>query len=304
MFEEGLSVMRSDDSGQGAVAVAEDSRVGSRYPQTRRIRFPFSDENKYFVNDDIIFSHFLANLSGSFPPGEEIFIRSVRRFADEITDPVLKKRVAGFIGQESVHGQQHRALNEKLVEMGYRIGWWDSEKFVDWVKRIEELLPARIPLAVTAGAEHFTAVLAERTLGEEEIQAIPGEPEVWNLLNWHALEELEHKSVAFDVFRSVGGTERVRRRVMAIMIPLLLLLITAVLAWSVAQDSNARRHPVRLVRETYRLYRGPILRGVISDLRQYLRPGFHPDDIDTNALLQQWQEELFGTEGTLVGHLK
>ncbi|WP_225341392.1 metal-dependent hydrolase, partial [Mycobacterium sp. WUMAC-067] len=97
-----------------------------------------------------------ANLSGSFPPGEELFIRSVRRFADEIADPGLKKRVAGFIGQESVHGQQHRALNDKLVDMGYPIGWWDSEKFVDWVKRIEEVLPARIPLAVTAAAEHFT----------------------------------------------------------------------------------------------------------------------------------------------------
>ncbi|ETZ40639.1 putative metal-dependent hydrolase family protein [Mycobacterium intracellulare MIN_052511_1280] len=108
------------------------------------------------MDDDIIFSHFLANLSGSFPPGEELFIRSVRRFADEIADPGLKKRVAGFIGQESVHGQQHRALNDKLVDMGYPIGWWDSEKFVDWVKRIEEVLPARIPLAVTAAAEHFT----------------------------------------------------------------------------------------------------------------------------------------------------
>jgi predicted metal-dependent hydrolase len=304
MFEEGLSVMRSDDSGQGAVAVAEDSRVGSRYPQTRRIRFPFSDENKYFFDNDIAFSHLWANLSGSFPPGEEIFIRSVRRFADEITDPVLKKRVAGFIGQESVHGQQHRALNEKLVEMGYRIGWWDSEKFVDWVKRIEELLPARIPLAVTAGAEHFTAVLAERMLDDEEFRAIPGDAEVWNLLKWHALEELEHKSVAFDVFRSVGGTERVRRRVMAVMIPLLLLLMSATLAYSMAQDPYACRHPVRVVRETYRVFRGPIFRELIPDLRQYLRPGFHPDDIDTDALLQQWQEELFGTEGTLVGHLK
>ncbi|AFJ35178.1 MULTISPECIES: metal-dependent hydrolase [Mycobacterium] len=296
--------MTSDHIVQEAVTTASAVSEGSRYPRTRRIRFPFGEGTKYFVNDDIIFSHFLANLSGSFPPGEELFIRSVRRFADEISDPVLKKRVAGFIGQESVHGQQHRALNDKLVDMGYPIAWWDSEKFVDWVKRIEEVLPARIPLAVTAAAEHFTAVLAERTLGEEEIQAIPGDAEVWNLLNWHALEELEHKSVAFDVFRSVGGTERVRRRVMAVMIPLLLLLITAVLACSVARDPEARRQPVRLVRETYRLYRGPILRGVIPDLRRYLRRGFHPDDIDTNALLEQWQEELFGTEGALVGYLK
>lgn len=294
----------SEHAAQGAVEVAKTSRPESRHPKTRRIRFPFGAGSKYFVNDDIIFSHFVANLSGSFPPGEELFIRSVRRFADEITDPVLKKRVAGFIGQESVHGQQHRALNEKLIDMGYPIAWWDSDGFVDRIKRIEKRLSPRIPLAVTAGAEHFTAVLAERILGDEEIQAIPGEPEVWNLLNWHALEELEHKSVAFDIFREVGGTERVRRRVMAVLIPVLLLLLSTVLAYSVARDPEARRQPVRLVRETYRLYRGPIFRGLISELRKYLRPGFHPDDIDTNALLQQWQEELFGAEGTLVDYVR
>lgn len=61
--------------------------AGSRYPRTRRISFPFGGDGgthgKYFVNDDIVFSHFVANLSGAFPSGEELFIRSVRRFSDE-----------------------------------------------------------------------------------------------------------------------------------------------------------------------------------------------------------------------------
>ena len=94
------------------------------YPKTRRIRFRFGDDgnaHKYFVENDIVYSHFVAGLSGGFPPGEEGFIRSVRKFSDQITDPVLKKRVAGFIGQESVHGQEHRRVNEKLIEMGYPI---------------------------------------------------------------------------------------------------------------------------------------------------------------------------------------
>ncbi|ASL07741.1 MULTISPECIES: metal-dependent hydrolase [Mycobacterium] len=300
--------MASDHARQEAKSVTAAS-AGSRYPRTRRISFPFGGDGgthgKYFVNDDIVFSHFVANLSGAFPSGEELFIRSVRRFSDEVTDPTLKKRVAGFIGQESVHGQQHRLLNEKLIDMGYPIAWWDSKKFNDWVKRLEERLPARLPLAVTAAAEHFTAVLAERTLGEEEIQAIPGELQVWNVLNWHAVEELEHKSVAFDVFRTVaGGTERMRRSVMAVMIPTLLLLIAVTLVYSLAHDPDGRRQPLRVIREAYRLYRGPIFRGLIPDLTKYLRPGFHPDDIDTNALLEHWQEELFGTDGELVGYLK
>ncbi|MGH3555300.1 MAG: metal-dependent hydrolase, partial [Mycobacterium sp.] len=247
---------------------------------------------------------FVAGLSGSFPPGEEAFIRSVRRFADRITDPVLKKRVTGFIGQESTHGQEHRHLNEKLVEIGYPIQWWDSETLKEKRIRLEEWMGGRRHLALTAAAEHYTAVIAERVLSSPEIQAIPGDAEVWNLLNWHALEELEHKSVAFDVYRAVGGSERTRITVMAMLIAVMIPLTTVVLAIALARDPMARRQPRRLVREAYALYRGPFFKGLIPQLAKYLRPGFHPDDIDTTALLEHWREELFGSQGVLLDHLK
>jgi uncharacterized protein len=279
----------------------------SSYPKTRRIRFRFGEDatyGKYFVNNDIVFSHFVAGLSGAFPPGEEAFIRSVHRFSDRITEPLLKKRVAGFIGQESTHGQEHRRLNEKLIEMGYPIGWWDSESLKEKRIRFEQWLGGRRHLALTAAAEHYTAVLAERVLSSAEVQAIPGDAEVWNLLNWHALEELEHKSVAFDLYRAVGGSERTRITVMAAMIAVMIPLTAVLLIIALARDPTARRQPVRLVRETYALYRGPFFKGLPRELARYLRPGFHPDDIDTTALLERWRAELFGSEGVLVDHLK
>lgn len=277
------------------------------YPNTRRIRFRFDQArtfDKYFVNNDIVLSHFVAGLSGAFPPGEEAFIRSVRRFAESITDPVLKKRVAGFIGQESMHGQEHRRLNQKLIEMGYSIKWCDSEALRRRRIQFEGWLGGRRHLALTAAAEHYTAVVAQRVLSNPEIQTIPGDAEVWNLLNWHALEELEHKSVAFDVYRAVGGSERVRITTMAILIAVTLPVTTLLLAIALARDPVAHRHPLRVAREAYRLYRGPFIRGLIPDLAQYLRPGFHPDDVDTTALVEQWREELFGAEGALADHLK
>jgi len=277
------------------------------YPKTRRIRFHFGDDgkaHKYFVEDDIVYSHFVAGLSGGFPPGEEGFIRSVRKFSDQITDPVLKKRVAGFIGQESVHGQEHRRVNEKLVEMGYPIAWWDSKKQVERLIRFENMLPPRAHLAFTAMAEHMTAILAERTLGSEEVQAIPGDPEVWHLLNWHALEELEHKSVAFDVYRAVGGTEPMRIGLMLVAMTIVPPLTLGILAGSLLSDPVARRQPRRLLREARGLFGGPLFKGILSDVRQYLRPGFHPDDINTGELLDRWQQELFGSRGILVDHLK
>ncbi|WP_327144105.1 metal-dependent hydrolase [Nocardia sp. NBC_01327] len=277
------------------------------YPKARRISFRFEQHNsndKYFVDGDMVFSHFVAGLSGGFPPGEESFIRSVRRVAELVTDPVLKKRVAGFIGQEAMHGQEHRQLNDKLVDMGYPIEWIDTDQAKERMLRLEERFAPLVHLAATAAAEHYTAVLAQRVLSSDEIQNIPASPEFWHLLNWHALEELEHKSVAFDVFRAVGGSERTRIGVMAGLFAFTMPFTFGTLAISLARDPVARRQPVRVAQEAYALFRGPIFRGLMAELAQYLRPGFHPDDIDTTALLQQWQQRLFGEEGVLVDHLK
>ncbi|MFX0576386.1 metal-dependent hydrolase [Nocardia nepalensis] len=287
--------------------VRAKGRTTPGYPKARRIAFRFGEPepmSKYFAHGDMVFSHFIAGLSAGFPPGEESFIRSVRKFADQITDPGLKKRVAGFIGQEATHGQEHRRLNEKLVDMGYRIEWVDAPTAIERQMRIEARLPDKLHLAATAAAEHYTTVLAGRVLTTPEIQALAGDDEVRNLLNWHAFEEVEHKSVAFDVYRSVGGTEAMRILTMATLLALTVPLTAVTMGLSLGRDPHARQHPLTLAREAYTLFRGPIFKGIGRELAVYLRPGFHPDDIDTRELLQRWQKELFGADGVLVDHLK
>ena len=64
-------------------------------------------------------SHVVTNLSAMFPEGEDFFVRSVRNYREQITDPELKKQVAGFIGQEAMHGREHRSFNVRLGEIGY-----------------------------------------------------------------------------------------------------------------------------------------------------------------------------------------
>ncbi|TDK87868.1 metal-dependent hydrolase [Mycolicibacterium mucogenicum] len=280
-------------------------------PKVRRMRFQFGEPeplHRHFVEGDIVFSHLVAVLSSSFPPGEESFIRSVRRFSDQITDPVLKKRVAGFIGQESVHGQEHRKLNTQLADMGYPLVRFllfaPTSVRQKVVLRIEKLIPAKVHLAMTAAAEHYTAVLGARVLSNDEIQAIPGDPEVWRLLNWHAMEELEHKSVAFDVYRSVGGSERTRIAVMWFMYFLTIPVVTAAVALSILLDPTVWPRPITALRQTYGVFRGPLLRGFLGEIAEYLRPGFHPDDVPTEELLARWQHDLFGAGGELVGYVR
>jgi predicted metal-dependent hydrolase len=280
------------------------------YPKVRRMRFRFGDPapmRKHYVEDDIVMSHLTALLSSAFPPGEESFIRSVRRVSGQITDPVLKKRVAGFIGQEAVHGQQHRVLNDKLVQMGYVLVRIPNFPADSWRERVivraERLIPARLHLAGTAAAEHYTAMLARRVLSSPELQSIPGDQEVRNLLNWHALEELEHKSVAFDVYRAVGGTDRMRIGLMIFPYIGAIPLVSAVVLLSILTDPSAWR-PLEVTRRGIAVLRGPLVKGLTAEVREYLRPGFHPDDLDTEPLVREWQRELFGADGELLDRVR
>ncbi|WP_405133201.1 metal-dependent hydrolase [Nocardia sp. NBC_01388] len=291
------------------MTIGQDTKSLTPYPKVRRMRFRFGQPEPMthqFVRDDIPLTHLIAVLSGAFPPGEESFIRSVRKFSGGITDPVLKKRVAGFIGQEAVHGQQHRVLNDQLIEMGFpivRIFTFEPGALRERaLVRIENLVPRHAHLAFTALAEHYTATLAARVLGEEAIQTIPGDPEVWNLLNWHAFEELEHKSVAFDVYRATGGSEALRIGLMAGSYALTIPVVGLGVAVSILSDPRSWR-PIKVARQSVRLVRGPIVKGLLKEMRPYMRPGFHPDDIDTTELLERWRAELFGAQGELVDRI-
>src|SRR5437764_1504580 len=268
---------------------------------TRRISFEASlqDLPKHFAADgDLILSHVAASLSAVFPDGEDFFVRSVRHYRDQITDPELKRQVAGFIGQEAMHGREHRALNNRLDQLGYPTK--PVERLTKWgLETRERIAPAKANLAMTAALEHFTATLAELLLTSEETRALFGDNEVRNLFLWHALEESEHKAVAFDVYKAVGGTERMRVMTMKLVRYSFVAGMTFQVFVSVLGDRATYRRG-NLRRSWRRVRQSPLLtREVWRQLCEYDRRGFHPDDRDTTDLVTHWRSELFGAEGTL-----
>jgi predicted metal-dependent hydrolase len=272
--------------------------------RARRIRFgyPTGSLQRHYVDGDLVMSHVVAHLSATFPEGEDFFVRSVRRFADQITDPELQSQVKGFIGQEVSHGREHRALNERLQQMGYPTGRVDRSVHRH-MKAAERRLSPLTCLAMTAAFEHFTAVLAETLLGDERAQALLGSTEVRSMLLWHAIEESEHRSVAFDVYRAVGGTETRRIRVMRI-IRFSFPITVAVYSIVSLLGDRTTYHPVRLFRSVAALRHSPFLtRAVVRRVLAYTKPGFHPDDTDNTALLEHWTAALFGAHGSLAEHL-
>jgi uncharacterized protein len=280
--------------------------VPHRDVRTRRIRFsyPHGAMEKHYVDSDLVMSHVVAVLSATFPPGEDFFVRSVKHFSDEVTDPELKKQVGGFIGQEVTHGREHRELNLRLQEMGY-----PTHKVARFVKSqlagVDKRLPPKLRLSYTAALEHYTATVAECLLRKPAAQRLLGETEVRSILLWHALEESEHKAVAFDVYRAVGGTERMRIWGFRIMSAGLLGLVFVATALSMLFTDRSTYNPVRLVRSIAALRHSPFLeRDVFKHLRAYTKKGFHPDDFDASDLLEHWRAELFGPEGKLADHLQ
>ncbi len=275
--------------------------IHDRRVPTRRMSFEDSlgDVPRHFAADgDLILSHLAASLSAVFPDGEEFFVRSVRHYRSQVIDPDLKREVAGFIGQEAMHGREHRAFNDRLAELGYptkRI-----ERITDRILRTRERLLSPVGnLAVTAALEHFTATLAELVLTSEATRALFGHPAVRDLFVWHALEESEHKAVAFDVYRAIGGTERTRVITMNILRFGFVVFMTANIAASLAGDPTTYR-PGNLRRSWRAVRRSPLLsRDLWRQLKAYNRPGFHPEDRSTTELVEHWRRELFGEHGSL-----
>ena len=152
-------------------------------------------------------THFFNALSIFFPVGERFFIASIRNYRDQVTDAQLKEAVTAFIGQEAMHGREHERYNRLLKDDGMPVS--ALERSVAWaLGAAQKLMPKSWQLATTLALEHHTAILADRLLSRPDLLQ-DSEPAFARLWRWHALEETEHKGVAFDVWNEVVGGDRV-----------------------------------------------------------------------------------------------
>lgn len=143
-------------------------------------------------------------LSAQFPPGEQFLIQSARLFRDRVTDPQLQKDVSGFIGQEAHHAKEHEQLSRALEQIGVPTDMIERE--VQWIlDTICRVLPERDQMAATAALEHFTSMLGSLVLSNPDVLK-EVHPSMQPLFVWHAIEESEHKAVAFDLYQAVDGS--------------------------------------------------------------------------------------------------
>ena len=172
--------------------------------QVRRPSLDLSEDlPKYWFRGEPFATHVFNALSSVFPEGEAYFVRSVQRYQSEIEEPALRKAIRAFAGQEGQHSHQHDRHVQLLLAQGYSSLAWRNEL----MRRVTNWSIRHVPkpaLAGTAALEHLTALLARQLLSRPERFAEGMDPRMAPLWQWHALEEAEHKAVAYDVLQKVA----------------------------------------------------------------------------------------------------
>ena len=245
---------------------------------------------RWWVRGDPVASTWLYALSATFPRGEAFFVESVRAHRDG-APPALAEAIRAFVRQEVNHSREHLAFNRAAVEAGYDLAAIE--------RRVAERLamlrrrPPIVNLAATMALEHFTAMMAHQILGEPAYFAGAEGPaaELWC---WHAIEEIEHKGVAYDTWlHATRGWSRWRRWKLK---SLMMLLVTrnfvshrlADTRELLAQDGlGGPRWTVRVV--WFLLGRPGVLRRMIPEWLGYFLPGFHPWNRDDRALIARYE---------------
>lgn len=228
-------------------------------------------------------------MSITFPLGEKFFIDSVRHYAPRIEDPKLQAEIRAFCGQEGFHRREHDRYNHSLCRLrGYDLDYLEG-RLERNIARAKKFLSPLEQLAVTAALEHITAILAEQALSPDAPMMQSGDPAMQALWNWHAAEEMEHKAVAFDVFRAVGGSEKMRRRALRRATWFLFVDIMGGLIHMLRRDGKMWRYAIWRDGWKFLFASGGILRLIWPSYREYFREGFHPWQRDTRQLLDGWK---------------
>ena len=271
-----------------ATKVLETKLSGDSTIPVRKMDFDFSDVPKDYMNGSLAESHFFDGLNLLFPEGERFFMRAVRNGLNKINDPVLKQQARGFFGQETQHAIEHEKFFDVFEKNGYTFRP-KLNKMNNFIIKMRDILPKSLSLSITAGAEHLTAVLGATALNDEGIAN--SHPAMRDLIQWHAIEEIEHKAIAFDVYKATGGSYPMR--VFGYLNALLFIHVTSsyFVKDLLRQDGYSKREAKKLLKQSQQniLRKHPNLR---QSIMAYFNPSFHPNDIDESGLVGEAMERL------------
>lgn len=236
---------------------------------------------KYWLDGNPFRTRLLDGMQVTFPDGERYFISTVRAFRDKIEDPKQLADVKAFTRQEAQHGIAHTFYNKLLKDQGMPVDDIIREHKIKLNDGYLKELSADYNVALTAAFEHFTALMAEAFFSRKEVTK-GFDPRMKALFAWHAIEEMEHRSVAFDVMQKVakvGYYTRCKAMVYGTFDTMRVMLSSADKLLEADGFSKWERRKMFIENLPWMYGRKGVFSAFTKPLLAYFKPGFHPEKI-------------------------
>lgn len=261
---------------------------GASFP-VRHPHFELETLPRYWAEDPFM-THFMNTLSGLFPDGEQFFVDSLRIYRDQIKDPQLQRDIAAFIGQEAVHSKEHAQYNRYADEQGLDVAF--VERMTAHLMTLWKKASPQAQLALTVGTEHLTAVLGHALMESDYICDQLKDEQMLRMWLWHAIEENEHKSVAFDALKEINPSYALRISAYVFMLSCGIPLVLGCQTRQMFKDGHGLNFKSWKKGLAIIFSRQGLLTGQVGRLLDYFKPHFHPNDHDTVALMDMWRKRL------------
>jgi predicted metal-dependent hydrolase len=262
----------------------------------RQVDFEWSTAPLHWLHGDAFGSHAINEFSYLLTEGEKFFCRVFKEALPLVTDDKLGDDVRAFIRQEAVHSRAHQdSIHAYLNRLGIEGGRFDRHNvalFHDVLSAQPRgrKLPRRMQrpwlvlrVGVVAAIEHFTAALGIYAL-EASWELSGADPVVADLFRWHGAEEVEHRTVAYDLYRHLGGTWLLRTLLMLVVLPGLVRRFAIGTSHLMHQDASIDKRHARLSsrafwrdwRRSAELGNTPGVAWFARRAVRFLRPGYEP----------------------------
>lgn len=243
-------------------------------------------KERWWLGGDPVATAFYNAMSAIFPKGEAFFIDSIRPYRKGAPDELVEE-INAFIRQEMFHSREHLAFNRQVIDAGYDIG--KLEERID--ERVREIRThSQIDcMNSTAASEHMTAILSHELLSNPRHLA-PASVEAQRLWRWHAMEEVEHKNVAFDAWLFATRDWSPLRRWLSRSKMMLIVTRNFMVDRTIGILELLRQDGLTGPGIWWRLFwfamvNPGMVRRTTMPLIGYFMPGFHPNQTDDRDLL-------------------
>jgi hypothetical protein len=150
-------------------------------------------------------SYFTLGLSLYLPYLEPYIIKALRSATHLVKDDDVLEKIDKFCRQEAQHYKQHEKFNKLIHERDYpglaEIEAQCKAEFDDWL----ENKPMQYNVGFVEGFESYTTQGAVAALNSGGLNSKNVDQQIADLFRWHLTEEIEHRTVAFDVYEHIYG---------------------------------------------------------------------------------------------------